>query len=66
MTDRRQRIAIQRAMAQEAIGKLKAIIEMFGVEEEASHTDKEREEFLAFSAKIASLEKWIFQNSPIA
>ena len=61
----RERIATQRAMAQEALGKLKAVAEFFGVEESASDrqggNDLEK-----WTAKISALEAWIFDESPIA
>ena len=60
-----ERIAMQRAMAQEALGKLKAVAELFGAEESAS--DRQGGNDLeSWTAKINALEAWIFDESPIA
>lgn len=61
----RERIAMQRATAQEALGKLKAVAELFGTEESASDWHG-RNDLDKWEAKINELEAWIFGESPIA
>jgi hypothetical protein len=60
--DRRQRVAAQRAMVREAIGKLRAAEELFGVEDRAVGDDGFRE----FSEKVSAFERWVFDESGIA
>lgn len=63
--NRRERICQQRAMAREAIGKLRAIEELFGAEE-SRLTDENGLEWEAFSQKVDELETWIFDEGPLA
>jgi len=60
----RERIAMQRAMAEEAIGKLKAIRQLFGAESSADSSDMRDLE--AWDKRIKELEAWIWGESPIA
>ncbi|WP_323902497.1 DUF6835 domain-containing protein [Aeromonas caviae] len=60
----RERIAMQRAMAEEAIGKLKAIRQLFGAEASADSSDMRDLE--AWDKRIKELEAWIWGESPIA
>lgn len=64
MTDQRQRIAMQRAFVREAIGKLRAAEELFGIEDKAVSSDDRG--FAAFSEKVDAFEAWIFDESSIA
>lgn len=60
---RKDRIAIQRAHARKAIAELRCIEEYFGAEDEV---DFHYLDCCVFSKKIGELEKWIFEESPIA
>lgn len=62
--DQRQRTALQRQKAQEAIGLLKGVTELFGVEDNAS-ADGEKQ-YAEWDAKVQEFEEWIFAASPIA
>jgi len=62
---RRERICQQRAMAREAIGKLRAIEELFGAEEDRL-SDENGLGWEAFSQKVSELESWIFDEGPLA
>lgn len=62
---RRERICQQRAMAREAIGKLRAIEELFGAEEDHV-SDESGLEWEAFDQKVTELESWIFDEGPLA
>lgn len=65
--DKRQRIAAQRALVQEALGKLKAATELFGVEDNAVAGDEPGYgEFMIWQNKLAEFERWIWDESPIA
>ena len=55
---------MQRAMAEEAIGKLKAIRQLFGAEVSADSNDTRDLE--AWDKRIRELEDWIWGESPIA
>lgn len=61
--DKRQRIAQQRALVREAIGKLRAAEELFGIEDgavagaETGYGD--------FVKKVDEFEAWIFDVSSI-
>ncbi len=55
---------MQRAMAEEAIGKLKAIRQLFGAEASADSSDMRDLE--AWDKRIKELEAWIWGESPIA
>lgn len=60
--DQRQRLAVQRELAHEAIGKLRAIQEYFGVETSPTVYT----EFVDFEDKLNEFETWLFELSPIA
>ena len=60
----KQRIAMQRVLAEEALGKLKAVRQLFGVEDSASSDDCQHLRF--WEAKIKELEDWLWGESPIA
>lgn len=62
--DKRQRIAQQRALAHEALGKLKAAHELFGIEDGAVAGDND--DHAKWFKKVLELENWIFDESPIA
>ena len=63
--NRLERIATQRMMAREVIGKLKAITELFGVDDEhMSYADSV--EFYEWSKKVEEFDEWIFGESPLA
>ncbi|MCS6257483.1 hypothetical protein G3456_22105 [Shewanella baltica] len=55
---------MQRALAEEAIGKLKAIRQLFGAEESADSDDTSGLD--AWDSKINELADWIWSESPIA
>lgn len=55
---------MQRAMAEEAIGKLKAIRQLCGAEDNADGSDMS--EVDAWGKRIDELEAWIWGESPIA
>jgi hypothetical protein len=60
----RQRIAMQRALAEEALGKLKAARQLFGIEDSADSDD--RRDLEAWDARIKEFEAWLWGESPIA
>ena len=60
----RQRIAMQRALAEEALGKLRAARQLFGVEDSADGDD--RRDLEAWDARIKEFEAWLWGESPIA
>lgn len=62
--DQRQRIAMQRALVREAIGKLRAAEELFGVEDRA--VADEDHGFEDFSARVDEFQAWVFEESGIA
>lgn len=66
----RERIAMQRALAREALGKLEAVTEFFGTEDEVDMADHLREQavkdYAAWDEKVAEFKAWIFDESPIA
>lgn len=62
--DQRQRIATQRALVQEALGKLNAVSEFFGTEDTAVNDDLSQLE--AWQAKVKEFSDWVFDESPIA
>ena len=63
--DGRQRIGLQRALVQEALGKLKAATELFGIEEGMVAGDL-TEDLQIWQAKLAEFEAWILTESPLA
>lgn len=48
----------------EALGKLRAAEEMFGIEDDAVSSDSS--DYLTFNARVDDLERWIFEESSIA
>lgn len=68
MMDQRTRIALQRQLAHEALAKLKCATELFGVEHTPPHQfrDDPPEYHDIWAAKVEELERWIFEESPIA
>lgn len=60
---RKDRIAIQRAPARKALAELRCIEEYFGVEDDVDFLGLD---YRVFSKRINDLEKWIFEESPIA
>ena len=65
--DQRQRQAMQRALVWEALGKLRAATQLFGVEDGAVAGDEPgHSEFIRWESKLAEFEAWIWEESPIA
>lgn len=62
--DKRQRIAIQRAMCREAIAKLRAAAEFFAAEDDA--ISGATDDCAQFMEHVDDLEEWLFQESAIA
>lgn len=62
----KERIATQRILAIEAIAKLRAVSELFGVEEVDYVDDKATLDLNRWDEKITELERWIKDESPIA
>ncbi|WP_421195294.1 hypothetical protein [Aeromonas jandaei] len=64
---RKERICKQRAMAEEAIGKLKAIRQLFGAEDTDDACDSTgMSDLKAWSEKLKEFEDWVWDESPIA
>lgn len=61
---RRERITLQRQKAQEALGILKGVGELFGAE--ADYDDTTEADMKDWAEAILELEKYIFYSSPIA
>lgn len=65
--DKRQRQAMQRVLACEALGKLKAATQLFGVEDGAVAGDEPgHSDFTRWEKKLAEFEAWLWDESPIA
>lgn len=64
--DRKNRIVLQRALVQEAIGKLRAAEEYFGVEIEKAYDNEIYVDFMKFKTVVDDLEKWVFEESSLA
>lgn len=62
--DKRQRIAMQRALIREAFGKIEAATELFGIEDGAVAGDDQR--FNEWEEKVQAFQDWFFAKSPIA
>lgn len=62
--DKRQRIALQRAMCREAIGKLRAAAEFFAAEDGA--VSGITDDSIQFMDHVDELESWIFQESSLS
>lgn len=64
---KKERICMQRAMAEEAIGKLKAIRQMFGAEDSDDVFNAAgMSDFKAWDEKLREFEAWVWDESPIA
>lgn len=73
-----ERLALQRVMAREALAKLEALAEYFGVDDESQGQPQrfvtgwevqevvENPDLKIWEEKIAGLKSWIFDESPIA
>lgn len=58
---------MQRAMAEEAIGKLKAIRQLFGAEDTDDSCDATgMSDLKAWNEKLKDFEDWLWGESPIA
>ena len=67
MMDRRQRIAAQRALTQEALGKLRAAAELFGTEDHTVAGDTDgRDDLERWQGRVADFENWVWGASPVA
>lgn len=68
--NQRERIAIQRALASEAIGKLVAITQYFGVEDDVDLQESIRKTAIKdheeWEAKMKEFIEWVWDESPIA
>ena len=60
----KQRIAMQRVLAEEALGKLKAVRQLFGAEDPVGGDGHQH--LKIWEAKIKELEDWLWGESPIA
>ena len=61
---RKERIIQQRILAIEGLSKLKAITELFGIEN--TQDLESAEDYAQWIRKVTELERWIFDESPIA
>lgn len=57
-----QRLALQRALAQEAIGKLRAVGDLFGLEDLPLGENQDRKDW---DEMIAQFENWLSKESPL-
>jgi len=64
--NQRTRIAMQRQLAHEALAKLKSASELFGLDEPERAQGRCAEDFAIWADKVDELERWIFDESPIA
>jgi hypothetical protein len=68
--NQRERIATQRALASEAIGKLVAVTQYFGVEDEVDIQESIRETAMKdaeeWEEKVKEFIDWVWDESPIA
>ena len=68
--NQRERRAAQRAMASEAIGKLVAVTQYFGVEDEVDIQESIRETAMKdaeeWEEKVKEFIDWVWDESPIA
>ena len=73
--NQKQRTAQQRVLMREAEGKLKAIAELFGVEDEADLADHIRakgmrdysmSDYAEWDSKVQEFLSWVWDESPIA
>ncbi|MDO2946944.1 DUF6835 domain-containing protein [Aeromonas simiae] len=62
----RERQATQRILAIEAIAKLRSVSELFGVEDIELDDERAMAAFKRWDEKITELERWIWDESPIA
>lgn len=68
--DTKQRIAQQRVLVREAMGKIRAAEELFGAEEYTNNKVDQLADGMAalleFQRRVDEFEKWVFEESPIA
>lgn len=64
--NQRQRLAMQRTMAREAIAKLISVGEFFGCDDNDLAAQDSQKGYEQWSAKIEELKKWVDEESPIA
>jgi len=62
--DQRQRVGMQRALVREGLGKLRAAVELFGIEDGA--VAGEDPSWHDFVVRVDKLERYVFEDSPIA
>lgn len=65
----KERIAMQRALAEEALGKMRAISQLFGAEDkscDAAIELRDAADCEAWVKKVDELSAWIWGESPIA
>ncbi len=62
--DKRQRIAMQRALMREAFGKIEAATELFGIEDGAVAGDDPG--FDEWDRRVQEWQDWVFAKSPIS
>jgi len=60
--DQRQRIGMQRALVREGLGKLRAAVELFGIEDGAGEDPSWHD----FVVRVDEFERYVFGDSPIA
>ena len=65
MMDQKQRTAMQRILAREALAKLRAVSELFGVDALAQGGHSQQKDLLDWDHRIDELERWIWDESPI-
>lgn len=57
---------MQRVLAREALGKLHAIGELFGIEDHDLAREQSAAAFNEWDKKLREFESWIWDESPIA
>ena len=66
----RERTARQRILAEEALGKLRAVTQLFGVEDEVDMSEHMHQQslndYVIWEEKIKEFAEWIWDESPIA
>jgi len=62
--------AMQRAIAREALGRLRSIGEWFGTEDETTissdYAAERMQAWMAWDDRVSEFERWIFDESPLA
>ena len=59
---RKERVVIQRALMAEAFGKIEAVTEYFGAEDEYDDS----KDYEVWRDKVAKFHAWVYEESPIA